>query len=126
MSEQEYQCYEQGKCDALEKQKAVAFAERDQAIKERDDAVKTAEYLKKQLADEREAFNQSIRRYKRKSFKSLKAPCLAFGVCVVMFILVLIGTGRELIAHILGEPLSVAMLCGCFFCGGLVYERARK
>ena len=126
MSEQEKQCYEQGKCDALEAQKAEAFAERDQAIKERNNAVKTAEYLKKQLKDERESFNQTIRRYKKKAVKSLMVPCLVFGVFAVMFILVLLGTNRELIAHVLGEPLSVAMLCGCFFCGGLIYERAHK
>ena len=85
-----------------------------------------AAYLTKQLKDERQAFQEVVRRYKRKRIFSLKLPAFLLALFAMFAIGVMVAMDHALIVPALGEVVTVAAIVGATFCCGLIYERVRK
>jgi len=124
----------------LQEQLKCAEAERDEAHKDNErlfERVAVAEknsvelatqaaYLTKQLKDERQAFQEVVRRYKRKRIFSLKLPAFLLILFAAFAIGVMVAMDHALIVPALGEVVTVAAIVGATFCCGLIYERVRK
>lgn len=113
-------------CEQMAEDMARLQQERDDAVAAEEAKDKIIRKLEEQIQGLKASCNKAIRRVKRQRYKSLRLPCILLAVFAVAALLVMVCTEQELVAEIIGEPLTTALIVGCAGCAGIVYERARK